>query len=193
MKISCQLSVVSCQCKWFHFYFSKIYSSKKSLINRSPATGHRILMNGFSLIELLVVIAMIASLLAVLFPNFMAMRQRARDAERKSDVTQIQKALELYKLDQNPQSFPTDITLGASLCRTCWSSQANCSGNVYMRKFPCDPNSANPTPYIYVRDPSNNLKYSLVACLENPADPDRDSAKNASCTWTSASFTLYEP
>lgn len=153
---------------------------------------------GFSLIELLVVIAMIAALLAVIFPNFMAFRQRARDTQRKSDLSQIQKALELYKLDQNPQVYPASgVLTAASNCRRCWYSSgfaANCnSGNVYMRKFPCDPGSSGNTTYIYELDGSSPLKYSLTACLENPADPDRDVSLNAACSSAGSSYTLHEP
>jgi general secretion pathway protein G len=57
---------------------------------------------GFTLIELLVVIAIIGMLSALLVPNFMGARERARDAQRKSDLKQIQKALEMYRQDQNP-------------------------------------------------------------------------------------------
>ncbi|PIU36636.1 prepilin-type cleavage/methylation domain-containing protein, partial [Candidatus Roizmanbacteria bacterium CG07_land_8_20_14_0_80_34_15] len=58
--------------------------------------------HGFTLIELLVVIAIIGSLSALFLPNFMAARERARDTQRKSDLRQIQKALEMHKQDQSP-------------------------------------------------------------------------------------------
>jgi general secretion pathway protein G len=59
---------------------------------------------GFTLIELLVVIAIIGMLSALLVPNFMGARERARDAQRKSDLKQIQKALEMYRQDQTSLS-----------------------------------------------------------------------------------------
>ena len=63
----------------------------------------------FTLIELLVVIAIIGSLSALFLPNFMAVRERARDSQRKSDLKQIQKAFELYKQDQTPTAFPETL------------------------------------------------------------------------------------
>lgn len=119
----------------------------------------------FTLIELLVVIAIIGSLSALFLPNFMAARERARDSQRKSDLRQIQKAFELYKQDQAPQAFP--LALPAS--NVCWSSLAGCTGNIYMNKFPTD--SVSTQTYGYTVD-NSNLTYTLVACLENIADPD---------------------
>jgi len=149
--------------------------------------------DGFTLIELLVVIGIITMITALLFPNFMGARQRARDAQRKSDLSQIQKAMELFKLDQKPPVYPTTGAFPASLCGQCWSSAADCGGNIYMHKFPCDPGSSVPTPYIYARD-TDTLKYTLSACLENAADPDADVTPIPSCSGgANTSYTVHEP
>jgi prepilin-type N-terminal cleavage/methylation domain-containing protein len=63
---------------------------------------------GFTLIELLVAISIIAVLTAVLLPNFMGARERARDAQKKQDLYAIKNALRLYYNDH--QSYP--ITVG---------------------------------------------------------------------------------
>ena len=60
--------------------------------------------SAFTLIEVLVVIAILAGLVAILFPNFMDVRERARDSQRKSDLKNYQKALEFYKDNQSPQN-----------------------------------------------------------------------------------------
>ncbi len=120
---------------------------------------------GFTLIELLVVIAIIGSLSALLLPNFMGARERARDVQRKSDLKQVQKAFELYKQDQAIPAFPTSLpTAGA-----CWSSGVNCTGNIYMNKFPADPTASQ---QYYLSTDNDALTYALCACLENEADPD---------------------
>lgn len=118
---------------------------------------------GFTLIELLVVIAIIGMLSALLVPNFMGARERARDAQRKSDLKQIQKALEMYRQDQT--LYPTATSGRFGTCGSSFSS----GSTVYMNKIPCDPLA--PTPYYY--SPNNtNLTFQLCACLENKADSD---------------------
>lgn len=162
--------------------------------NRIPNSEFRKLSSGFTLVELLVVIGVIALVMAVLFPNFMGFRQRARDAQRKSDLAQIQKALELYKQDQILPAYPTTGAFGPSLCGQCWSSGGSCSENVYMRKLPCDPvGGTTPTPYIYQLG-SDTLQFTISACLENAGDPDRDNPTASGCTSsTNASYTINEP
>jgi general secretion pathway protein G len=121
---------------------------------------------GFTLIELLVVIAIIGTLSALLLPNFMGARERARDTQRKSDVKQIQKALELYKLDQNPPIYPPALPDPG----TNWT---NGSTTTYFSKFPGDPKAKNSKDtigsYFYEVGP-DNLTYKLATCLENQAD-----------------------
>lgn len=123
----------------------------------------------FTLIELLVVIAIIGILSSLFYPNFMAAREKARDSQRKSDLKQIQKALELYKQDRNPIVFPTSIP-SASQCWTSGGVGTTCpAGTIYMNRFPVDP-SPNKSYSFAVNN--NTLTYTLCACLENPADPD---------------------
>jgi len=52
--------------------------------------------NGFTLIELLVVIAIIGILSSVVLASVSNSRAKARDARRKSDLSEIKTALELY-------------------------------------------------------------------------------------------------
>ena len=66
--------------------------------------------NGFTLIELLVVIAILATLFAIMMPNFQGMRERARDAQKIQDLYSIKNALRMFYNDT--QSYPPDkITL----------------------------------------------------------------------------------
>jgi len=100
---------------------------------------------------------------ALVVPNFMGARERARDAQRKSDLKQIQKALEMYRQDQT--LYPTATSGRFGTCGSSFSS----GSTVYMNKIPCDP--LGPTPYYY--SPNNtNLTFRLCACLENKADSD---------------------
>lgn len=153
-------------------------------------------LSGFSLVELLVVIAIITMVMVSIFPNFTGARQRARDNQRKSDLKNIQSALELFKSDQTaPTAYPVSNFVTPGLCSKCWSSDGNCGSvagsNVYMRKFPCDPaGGTTPTPYIYTKDVSDSYRYTLSACLENPVDADKDTSNVTGCT---TSYTIHEP
>ncbi|MBI4225905.1 type II secretion system protein [Candidatus Roizmanbacteria bacterium] len=144
---------------------------------------------GFTLIELLIVMGIIGLLTTLGFTNYVTSVKRARDAERKSDLKQIQKALELYKLDESPVKYPDTASFpSANTCWTSGGSGATCpAGNVYMRNVPGD----GSVSYSYARDPADNLKYTLIACLENPDDPEGTAC--ASCTSPKLCYTVTEP
>jgi len=59
----------------------------------------------FTLVELLVVISIIGTLVAILLPNFMGARERARDAQKIQDAYAIKNALRMYYNDN--QAYPT--------------------------------------------------------------------------------------
>src|SRR3990167_9460895 len=67
---------------------------------------------GFTLIELLVVIAIVGLMSGFLVANFIGIKQRARDGQRKSDLRQIQAALELYRSDN--ASYPKEVADGVN-------------------------------------------------------------------------------
>lgn len=67
---------------------------------------------GFSLVELLVVIGIIATLTAILMPNYMGAREKARDAQRIQDLSTIKNSLRLYYNDHQVYPTGTGVTLG---------------------------------------------------------------------------------
>lgn len=134
---------------------------------------------GFTFIELLVVIAVLSILIAltVFLINPKKQFEKARDANRKSDLRQIQAALEMYRSDQggyplpapNPGAVPNcpasgKVSLMDPNCGTIQSSAAT-----YLQKVAVDPNSA--ANYIYY---GATNKYCIRACLENTQDSERD-------------------
>lgn len=127
---------------------------------------------GFTLIELLIVIAIISMLSALLVPNYMSARERARDTQRKNDLKQIQKAFEMYKQDQTTPLYPAVLPT-ANECWTTGGSGNPCpAGNIYLNNFPTDPSSDPNKTYKYERSITSNIEYKLCACLENKADTD---------------------
>jgi len=135
--------------------------------------NHEAMKFGFTLIELLVVMVIIGLLAGLILPNYMSARERARDAQRKSDLEQIQKALELYKMDQSPPAYPAGgDPFQIVACDAVWQAE---DGTVYMPKFPCDPQTGSlGWRYVLVipRVAGDSLTYKLIACLENKSDPD---------------------
>jgi len=141
------------------------------------------LQRGFTLIELLIVISIIGILATLLMANFVGVRQRGRDGQRKSDLRQIQSALELYRADQG--SYPNPLPdCGASLV---------VGSSTYMQKIPCDP--INSSPYLYAYS-SNGTTYAIIACLENVNDSQKDTTSVSPCDTSgvsNTSFTLQNP
>lgn len=140
--------------------------------------------DGFTIIELLIVIAIIGILSALLLSNFIGIRQRARDAQRKADLRQIQAALEIYRSDQG--NYPVTASFPA-----CGAALV-VGGNTYMQKVPCDPLNTGQSRYTYI---SGGTTYTLYSCLENTNDSTKDTSNNTTyCggakNW---SYTLTNP
>jgi len=114
---------------------------------------------GFTLIELLVVMAILAILSTLGINSFMSSQMKARDAQRKSDLTQISKALELYYNDN--EQYPATLPNGA-----VWQNGAT----MYIKQVPVDPRFDN---YFYEPLVTNGVRngYYLFARLENINDP----------------------
>jgi hypothetical protein len=117
--------------------------------------------------------------------NFNQARQRARDVSRKNDLKAVQKALELYKDEQFPQEYPETADIVTAI-----------ESGGYMEDFPIDPREkgleGSWVDYIYER--TTSLEYTLITCLENDGDVDKDATLDEYCDGVSeASYTLTEP
>jgi len=78
--------------------------------------GDNMREKGFTLIELMVVVVIIGILAAIAIPNFMSMRQRAKEASLKSNMHTLQLAAEDFSTMSEgayPETGPT--TVGACL------------------------------------------------------------------------------
>lgn len=133
--------------------------------------------NGFTLIELIVVTAIIALIAtaAIVTLNPFSQFQKARDSRIKSDLSQIQKALEAYYQDKG--SYPNSGSykmLNSSGTTIDWGS----SWQPYMNVLPKDPTLGN--TYVYYS--SGGQIYYIYANLgRGAADPQACNSGNA-CT-----------
>jgi len=120
---------------------------------------------GFTLIELLVTIAILGILATVGLGSFQSSQMKGRDAQRKSDLSQIQKALEMYYNDKG--RYPNVLPTGE------WSGEG---GTIYMKFVPTDPKGGG---YCYESDGSY---YKIYARLENTKDSKIITPSSSVCT-----------
>ena len=106
--------------------------------NRFQSINYR-RVSGFTLIEVMVVVVILGILAAIIVPKIMSRPEQARIVKVKQDITAIQSALDLYKLDNG--IYPTtDQGLQALVSRPStppiprdWKSDG------YLQDLPVDP------------------------------------------------------
>ncbi len=123
---------------------------------------------GFTLIELLVVIAIIGILSGVVLASLNVARLKARNAQRISDVRQVQLALEFFFDDQASGRYPIQAAPGAVL------STAHLSA-VYLPQLPVEQTTGRPA-YTYMSRGVGNTDYCFAVALEGaaPRIPDNN-------------------
>jgi len=128
-------------------------------------------LKGFTLIELLVVLGILGILAAVLLVtiNPIAQLQKGNDARRKSDLEQIQRALELYYQDNG--SYPASSTDGTftimyNNASVNWGTQ----WQPYIATLPKDPSSTN--KYVYYATSTGQAYYLYASLQRGGNDPD---------------------
>ncbi len=141
------------------------------------------------MIELILVMTLLSILALVMLSNFNNTLKRGRDSQRKSDLSQLQKALENYYEDHHTYPTFTDI-FNRKLCTNyvCLTSDT-----VYMMKVGTDP---VPASYKYVYEPEPTASpvgpstyYYLYSHIENTADQDPNISLNGFTTNTDCNIS----
>jgi general secretion pathway protein G len=115
--------------------------------------------SAFTLIELLIAVVIIGILAAIGLGQFHNAQIRARDAQRKDNLSSVAKALEMYYSDQG--RYPDDLSWGSSLF------DPDEQETIYMKDLPNDPSSG--AKYDYETDDLGSY-YRLYAYIEHGAD-----------------------
>ena len=115
--------------------------------------------SGFTLMELLVVVAILGLLATIGLVNFRSSQIKGRDTQRKSDLGQIQRALEMYYNDYG--SYPTALPGGGGP----WQDAKE---TLYMKEVPKD--SKDPANIYLYQQKNDGTGYALYATLENIND-----------------------
>lgn len=145
------------------------------------------IQKGFTLVEMIVVIAILGSIGTVLLVNLNPLDQlrKSSDTDRKSDLAQLQRALELYYQDNG--SYPpssSDYKIRSGTTALAWGV----SWQPYMNTLPKDPSPTRSYQY-YVPASSNGQSYYIYASLERGnKDPQVCNRGNACVSLTGAGF-----
>lgn len=138
------------------------------MLSMQEISGNISDQKGFTLVEMILVIAVFGIMITVALQTLNPMEQikKSNDAKRKADLSQVQKALEIYYQDNG--KYPASITWG-----TPWSP--------YMPQLPKDPSPSR--SYVYISPASSNgQRYYLYANLERGGkDPQACNTGGTAC------------
>lgn len=135
---------------------------------------------GFTLIEVMVTVAIVLILSGFSFSVITSSQRSNRDTIRKTDLSNIQSALQQYYTDQSfyPSLTVTGLTVGSAFNNCLGNPTSPCTPNkIYLNKLPGDPTSGS--SYYYMKFPnspacdntsvdSRCYNYCLYSSLENP-------------------------
>jgi len=111
-------------------------------------------LRGFTIVELLIVIVVIAILAAISIVAYNGIQQRGRDSNRQSGLANIQKALELYYVDNG--QYPPSTSCGSTSINSHWCSSNDNSWSTFQSRITNNFISALPT------DPTNTTGINIT-------------------------------
>jgi prepilin-type N-terminal cleavage/methylation domain-containing protein len=108
---------------------------------------------GFTIVELLIVIVVIGILASITIVAFNGVQQRARNAERSHELVLVQKAVEMYRLDNSgyPRCGATGpyspgSTVSSGTVAACLADELV---PTYLASLPVDPQNTGASQYWY--------------------------------------------
>lgn len=140
----------------------------KGLVLRSPAQRgdegrcQTVSPKGFTLIEILIVITLMGILAIPVMGTYFKSQQRARDAVRKHNISEISNALEEF-YGVCGFNYPAAAAYGTILN----GGSISCAVGTFMSKVPVDPQTNNP----YTCTGCTNTTYQLCGVLEAEVAP----------------------
>ncbi len=150
--------------------FCVFYILINFFMDRQITKTHKNILNkqkGFTLVELIIVITILAILATIAFISFKSYSWNARDGNRVTALSNIQKWLDIYQVKVWKYPHPDNL----SGTGTFWWETLNYVGQIgdnisrviSMNKTPIDPKTQN--NYVYWVS-SNYQKYQLATTLE---------------------------
>lgn len=129
---------------------------------------------GFTLVELLIVIVIIAVLATaiIIIINPLTQLQKARDAERKSNLSQLQKAFEAYYQDNGRYPDSSGNIIAGVQWGQPWTP--------YTNSLPKDPTSSK--KYIYVASMTGQAYYLYASLDRGAGDPQACFTSGSPCS-----------
>ncbi len=124
-----------------------------------PKTAKEIAKAGFTLIEIMVVVIILGLLAGFVAPKLMGRPEQARRTKAEIQITSLETALKLYKLD-NGSYPPTLRDLAASSQPGSDDSDPSKAGYLEKGKVPKDPWGND---FIYRCPGSDNREYDIVS------------------------------
>lgn len=154
--------------------------------------------SGFTLIELIVVVAIIATIASVVIASVGTAKAKARDTQRRTNLSQIQVALELYRNEHGTFQVAGAGSGGGGQGWLAYEGGGGYTTAVtrvlYNEGFLAQPIIEDPmqSPGYMIYVCSGGQSYALSATLEYPTARDITEIQ-ASCNGTGANgtYTLY--
>ena len=158
---------------------------------------------GFTIVELLIVIVVIAILAAITIVAYNGIQQRARDTDRKSDITALVKAMSVWSVQTG--NTPMQTGAGYNDGGTGWVYATNYTNNIetvlksagVLSGTVRDPQTPlGNGSYMFYQCNTTTKKdtYGFFAHLESPGATDNDYAKwqsdGCTATPTNATYTM---